>query len=337
MGGAFAVQVIMTVLFMPESAYHRAGAINIDSSDRYASQNIEKKIEVEHDEQSRSPARSSSMEPKKSIVRELLPYDGYWDRTSFWRTLIRPFFFLGSPMVVWATLLFTTCISWLVFISITLSQIFSAPPYNFSVGAVGATNLSSFVASVLATVISGPLVDGLAKLMAKKNNGSFGMHQFSQWFLNLPGANKSKIEPEFRLPIMTSYLIFTATGFFAWGQSLANQDPWPIPVIVCLGLINFGVQLGTTGVVTYIVDCHREQAAEAFALMNFVKNFFAFGLTFYCNDWIAIQGVRDCFFVLGGITAAVVLTTIPMYIFGKKARSWTHRHRIITKIVQWSE
>lgn len=146
-----------------------------------------------------------------------------------------------------------------------------------------------------------------------------------------------QIEPEFRLPIMTSYLIFTATGFFAWGQSLANQDPWPIPVIVCLGLINFGVQLGTTGVVTYIVDCHREQAAEAFALMNFVKNFFAFGLTFYCNDWIAIQGVRDCFFVLGGITAAVVLTTIPMYIFGKKARSWTHRHRIITKIVQWSE
>lgn len=178
MGGAFAVQVIMTVLFMPESAYHRAGAINIDSSDRYASQNIEKKIEVEHDEQSRSPARSSSMEPKKSIGRELLPYDGYWDKTSFWRTLIRPFFFLGSPMVVWATLLFTTCISWLVFISITLSQIFSAPPYSFSVGAVGATNLSSFVASVLATVISGPLVDGLAKLMAKKNNGSFGMHDF---------------------------------------------------------------------------------------------------------------------------------------------------------------
>lgn len=176
MGGAFAVQVVMTVLFMPESAYHRAGAINIDSSDRYASQNIEKKMEVEHDEQSTSPVRSS-IEPKKSLVRELLPYDGYWDTTSFWRTLIRPFFFLGSPMVVWATLLFTTCISWLVFISITLSQIFSAPPYNFSVGAVGATNLSSFVASVLATVISGPLIDGLAKLMAKKNNGTFGMSE----------------------------------------------------------------------------------------------------------------------------------------------------------------
>lgn len=174
MGGAFAVQVIMTVLFMPESAYHRSGAINIDSSDHYASQNFEKKIQVEHDEQTPSPTRRPDTEPKKSFVRQLLPYDGYWDRTSFWRTLIRPFFFLGSPMVVWATLLFTTCISWLVFISITLSQIFSAPPYNFSVGAVGATNLSSFVASVLATFIAGPLIDGLAKVMAKKNRGTFG-------------------------------------------------------------------------------------------------------------------------------------------------------------------
>lgn len=77
-------------------------------------------------------------------------------------------------MVLWATLLFTTCISWLVGISITLSQIFSAPPYNFSVTAVGLTNLSSFVASVLATLVSGPLIDGLVKKMSMKNGGTFG-------------------------------------------------------------------------------------------------------------------------------------------------------------------
>jgi hypothetical protein len=114
---------------------------------------------------------------------------------------------------------------------------------------------------------------------------------------------------------MSTYLIFTGAGFFAWGQSLYNEDPWPIPVTVCLGLINLGVQLGTTGIVTYVVDCHREQAAEAFAIMNFVKNFFAFG----------------------GITMGVALLTVPMYVLGKRARSWTHRRRIITKIVEWTE
>lgn len=133
---------------------------------------------------------------------------------------------------------------------------------------------------------------------------------------------------------MITYLLFTATGFFAWGESLHQQDPWAVPVVVCMGIINFGVQLGTTGVVAYVADCHRPQAAEAFALMNFVKNLFAFGMTFYANDWIAVQGVRNCFFVIGGITVAVVLTTIPMYVYGKRARGFTARHRLVKWIIE---
>lgn len=296
MGAAFAVQLLLTVLFMPESAYHRHVPINLDSAV------ADEKTHAEHNEVELSP--SVEQDAPKSFVRELLPYDGYWDKTSFWRTLILPFTLLSSPMVSWATLLFTTCISWLVLISITLSQIFSAPPYNFSVASVGASNISSFVATLIGTAVAGPMIDGVARFMSKKNNGIF--------------------EAEFRLPIMIAYLI-TAAGFFAWGESLYNEDPWPVPIIVCMGLINLGVQLGTSSVVTYVTDCHREESAEAFAVMNFVKNMFAFGLTFYCNDWIAVQGVRNCFFVIGGITVAVTLLTIPMYVYGKKARVFTCR------------
>lgn len=178
MGGAFVLQLILTVLFMPESAYHRHGAIDIDTTDKSFSQMLDKKTDFEHTEEktTSSPTTEPSSEPRKTFVRELLPYDGYWDNTSFWRTLIRPFFFLGSPMVAWATLLFTTCISWLVLISITLSQIFSAPPYNFSITAVGASNLSSFVATLIGTALAGPLIDGLAKFMSKKNKGIFGKY-----------------------------------------------------------------------------------------------------------------------------------------------------------------
>ena len=111
---------------------------------------------------------------------------------------------------------------------------------------------------------------------------------------------------------MVTSLLFTTMGFFAWGQSLYTQDPWPIPVIVCLALINFGIQLGTTGAVTYVMDCHRENAGEAFATMNFIKNMFAFGLTFFINGWIEMQGVRDCFFAIGGITMGVTFLTVPM-------------------------
>jgi len=109
-----------------------------------------------------------------SWARELLPYNGYVNHVSFWNTLIRPFYLLASPAVLWAVILFTTCISWLVGISITLSQIFSAPPYNFSVGAVGATNMSSFVASLIGTLVARPLIDGVVTRMSKMNRGIFG-------------------------------------------------------------------------------------------------------------------------------------------------------------------
>ncbi|KAF1946043.1 MFS general substrate transporter [Clathrospora elynae] len=314
MGGAFVLMLVLVSLFMPESAYLRRNAFNIDTSSNIVDTGMSEKDNTVPRIDSGSSPRSTSSEIETSYIKSLFPWSGYRDHVSFWRTFLRPFVMLASPVVMWATLLFTICISWLVLISITLSQIFSAPPYSFSVSAVGATNISSFVASLLATLVAGPIIDGVAKFMSKRNTGIF--------------------EPEFRLPVMVTYLVFTATGFFAWGESLYNQDSWPIPVIVCMGLINLGVQLGTTAVVTYVSDSHREQAAEAFAIMNFVKNMFAFGLTFYANDWIAVQGVRNAFFVIGGTTVAVTLTTIPMYVFGKIARSWVKRGGVLDSVLK---
>lgn len=158
---------------MPESAFHRVNTINIDTGDKDVVLEKTEKSEIEHLE---GPARvaSPSTDTKKSWARELLPYDGYFDKVSFWRTFLQPFAMLASPAVLWATLLFTTCISWLVLISLTLSQVFSAPPYSFSVSAVGASNLSSLVATLIATAIAGPVVDGLVTYMSKKNKGTFG-------------------------------------------------------------------------------------------------------------------------------------------------------------------
>ena len=138
-------------------------------------------VQVEDGEKSSSepqvqePTSPASEEKPHSFAKNMLPYSGYVNHVSFWNTIFRPFVMLGSPAVLWATLLFTTCISWLVGISITLSQIFSAPPYNFSVSAVGLTNLSSFVASLLGTLIAGPLIDGVVRRMSLKNGGTFGM------------------------------------------------------------------------------------------------------------------------------------------------------------------
>jgi hypothetical protein len=104
----------------------------------------------------------------------MLPYSGYVNHVSLWRVAIEPFKLLASPIVLWAGVSFTTVAAWLVGISITSSQIFGAPPYNFSIVEVGATNVSSFVGGLLGTFLAGPAIDGVSKFMARKNKGIFG-------------------------------------------------------------------------------------------------------------------------------------------------------------------
>lgn len=112
--------------------------------------------------------------------------------------------------------------------------------------------------------------------------------------------------------MFAGYVLFTATGFFSAGQSLGFGMPWPLPVVLSIGFINFGVILSVTVTIAYVIDCHREQASEAVSMMVLIKNMFAFGATYYINDWIAGSGVRSVFFVLGGITLAIGLSGIPL-------------------------
>lgn len=113
-------------------------------------------------------------EQRQSYWKDLLPYSGFWDTSPFFATMLRPMYMFASPIVLWTSFMFSSCISWLVMISFVLSQIFSAPPYNFTVSQVGATNMSAFVATIIGTVVAGPIIDGLAKYMSKKNKGIYG-------------------------------------------------------------------------------------------------------------------------------------------------------------------
>lgn len=56
---------------------------------------------------------------------------------------------------------------------------------------------------------------------------------------------------------------------------------------------------------------------------------FAFGLFFV--DWFQSDGAKKVFLAIGGIHLACMLFTIPMYIYGKRARMWTVRKKMMEK------
>jgi hypothetical protein len=51
----------------------------------------------------------------------------------------------------------------------------------------------------------------------------------------------------------------------------------------------------------------------------------------FLNEWFASWGPAKMFNTIGGIQLALSLTTIPVYIYGKRIRAWWHAHDLLRK------
>ncbi|OAA66933.1 ankyrin repeat-containing protein [Niveomyces insectorum RCEF 264] len=76
------------------------------------------------------------------------------------------------------------------------------------------------------------------------------------------------------------------------------------------GLIDiFGVEIMTTVVQTYLVECYHEQAMEASLVLNFFRNILSFITPFFLKDWIHSSGATLPF---GIFSLIAVVTFFPL-------------------------
>ena len=76
----------------------------------------------------------------------------------------------------------------------------------------------------------------------------------------------------------------------------------------------------------YVIDSHKNVAEEAFVAIN-TRNFLTFGFTYFVVNWFLADGVLVVFSVLGGLFLFVCISTVPLWVFGKRARAWiAHKH-----------
>ncbi|GAA5956384.1 hypothetical protein JCM10213_000557 [Rhodosporidiobolus nylandii] len=222
----------------------------------------------------------------------------------FWRILLQPVFYANSPVVIWATLTFSVCFNLLPLAATVYSQIFSAPPYNMSVGSIGiVSGIPPLIGTLIGTFLSGPASDFAAKFLAKRNNGIY--------------------EPEYRLVVMLGFLIFGGIGFYGWG--LQTSSSWVVPSIF-IALLHVGVSSATISCVSYVTDAMRDGAGDALGLVVLIKSIIMFGLTFMVNDWYATRGPRQFFVSLGSLVVATSALAVPAWIYGKSARVWFAKH-----------
>jgi len=116
--------------------------------------------------------------------------------------------------------------------SVVNGVIFTAPPYNFSVGETGLTSLSPFILCIIGEAISGPLNDYICLKLARRNHGIY--------------------EPEFRLVLMVVVIVLGAIGFYGFGATINAQTQWAGPVLT-YGLANMALAFASTCVFGYVL------------------------------------------------------------------------------------
>ncbi|KAJ5681338.1 uncharacterized protein N7477_001278 [Penicillium maclennaniae] len=262
----------------------------------------------------------------RSILRlQLVQVPGTRD---FLTNIVQPLALLLHPIVIRGSLMWAVTFTWTILLGAVVSQIFTPFPYGMDTIAVGnLSGIAPFIGSALGTVIGGYVCDFCAVYLANHNDGYY--------------------EPEFRLIVILPATITMAIGTFGLGAAIHNA----LPATVCgvfMAIINFAVGLGCTAIVGYTNDACGHRTSDVFGIamvsttypkvlplphvLSFVigrEKRLHFGLSFVFNDYCTNYGPLIFFSTFGALTVGIMLTSLPMYCFGKRIRAWADRRNIL--------
>jgi MFS family permease len=322
------VQYILMILFCPESSYKRNALYDLDT---LVDENLEQLValekkygkndsssnslskNVESDEKLVSRMRSdfsASTVPtkRKSFFRRLAPAGGVYSEDNLIRLIFAPFLALTNLAALWVVVMSGLIVAWYVGVSFIMAQWFSPPPYDYTAADVGYLSVGPAVGGLLASLFMSITSDPLIKFCVKRNKGIY--------------------EPEFRLFPMILCLIFTVLGLSLYGYGL--QQYWPPPVTAVIhAIMLFGILIGAIASSVYILDSFRDLSNEVFITSMAFKNFFFYGMSYYVNNWIGRGGPMQMFGSFAGISVFVILLGVPLYVFGKRYRSFWARHNLM--------
>ena len=303
---------LMTIFFVPEHAFRRAQIYNTDTSstdDLVVLSKVEHKQEdlVQNASYSEHVVTGAQDKPR-TFLQSLSPYSGTYSDVNILKLFVRPIPLMIYPAAIYLYLLQGTVMVWTIGISVILAILFEGPPYQFGAETLGFIYVGPLIAVFLAYLCTGYTSDKVAKFMARRNRNVY--------------------EPEFRLLLAVPALVFGAAGFFSMGNAIELGASWVVCVF-CWSLANFGTIICLNVTNSYLIDGHRDLRNELFISCLLFKNFFAFGESYFFNDFLDAFGPAKMFDIIGGIHCGICLLTIPMYIFGKYCRAFMHKHDVL--------
>ncbi|KAF2015979.1 MFS transporter-like protein [Aaosphaeria arxii CBS 175.79] len=340
-----AAMLPLLIFFVPETSYRREEIFDIDTmgnlitregnngglNDTTASRSEAASGETDRIgvEEGKTEGSSSTSEPQPTTAatrppppakatwkQSLMPFNGRKTDERYLHLLLRPFPLFLHPGILWACLIQGTLIGWTVMIGVVLAGIMLGPPLWFGEVETGYMYTGAFIGAILGFILSGLMSDSSARLLTRWNHGVY--------------------EPEFRMILVVPQLVLGCAGLygFGWTASDAVKYGWFWPDFF-FALEVMGMVCGAVASALYIVDAHRDMSVEGFTCLLVFKNLFSFGLTFKGFDWIIAGRIKPVFMILASVQVGICLLTVPMYIFGKKNRSFFYRHNVFFRATDW--
>lgn len=299
--------LLLAFFTFPETAYireipsaHAAESTTLDKPHGSGSSDVE--------------SASPSTPKKETYAQSLKIFHRVWTDESLIKMFVRPLGLILLPPVLWAALVQSVTIGFVVAVTSNVAPAFTAA-YGFEPWQVGLCFISAIIGSLLGIPAGGHLADMVADWFTKRNGGIR--------------------VPEMRLPAMMLCLITAPLALVLYGVGIEKQLHWICPTIG-LGLLNFSISQGTNVCLVYVIDAYRPVAGEiTLAVMGF-KSMFGFLLSFYTNPWVEEVGYLNAYGTMAGIAAAVLVMWVPLYIWGKQIRHVTWNWPILSYI-HWEE
>ncbi|KAJ9635914.1 hypothetical protein H2201_000091 [Coniosporium apollinis] len=238
--GAATLLVIFT---FPETNYNRSGAMITElnaASDPSALYDTPKSLKEKSQFVEEEHNAPTAVLKKRSYWQDLRIFTGTYTQESFWKLFIRPVILLCLPPVLWATLVMSVTIGFLVAITSNFASAFETT-YHFKPWQSGLCFIASIIGSLIAIFFGGHLSDKIADYFTRRNGGIR--------------------EPEMRLPALAISVVTGPLALILYGVGIDKQLHW-ICATFGLGLLNFTIVQATNVTLVYTIDAYRPVAGE---------------------------------------------------------------------------
>jgi MFS family permease len=191
-----AIQSILLVLFVPETAYIRAAMYNVDTNsalnlNRLGEMEKRARLHEVHEGGSEVSAENGATpaedEPaarvattasgyrappaRKSFVQRMALYTGTYSSDNIIKMVIASIVIMANVGASWTIFISGLLVAWYVAVSFVSAQVLFGPPWLFDAAGVGYTSCGPLIGGILGALFCSLTMDPFLKWMTRKNNG----------------------------------------------------------------------------------------------------------------------------------------------------------------------